>query len=270
MDETAHRFIERCFQPQDRLAFMLVGLQGTRQMFRQAREFGRLAPELTKANEAGANVYLSVNPLLEGAMNRRKEDVEEVRHLFLDFDAKAPEAIVGMLQSGRVPRINEIIRTSPDKAQALWRVSDFTKDAAESMMKGLVSAFGADPAATDVARVMRLPGFTNRKYEDSPYVSVTRVHRGVALPDQFAVFAPDAGFSPAVPGHIRAPRRNGGITQSDRDWADTRHHLKRGLDPAEMERKLMARRLESRDKSNPADYARRTVENAMKSLGMRL
>lgn len=35
---------------------------------------------------------------------------------------------------------------------------------AETLLRALASQYGGDPAATDISRLLRLPGFTNRKY----------------------------------------------------------------------------------------------------------
>lgn len=36
---------------------------------------------------------------------------------------------------------------------------------AETLQKAMVTEFGGDPAATDSSRVLRLPGFQNKKYQ---------------------------------------------------------------------------------------------------------
>ena len=39
------------------------------------------------------------------------------------------------------------------------------QDEAEAMLRAMARRFGGDPAATDSTRILRLPGFVNRKYE---------------------------------------------------------------------------------------------------------
>ena len=63
-------------------------------------------------------------------------------------------------------------------------------------MRALASQYGGDPAATDVSRLLHLPGFTNRQYNDAfvvrvyhetdtvylqPDGSVKRMHRAETL-----------------------------------------------------------------------------------------
>ena len=58
------------------------------------------------------------------------------------------------------------------KYQVLWRVEGFTFEQQESALKLLAITFGGDPACTDCNRVLRLPGFLNRKYDPAYPVTV--------------------------------------------------------------------------------------------------
>jgi hypothetical protein len=64
-------------------------------------------------------------------------------------------------------------RTKPGKHQVVWRVEGLDASHAESLLRALASQYGGDPAATDISRLLRLPGFTNRKYSEA---FVVRVH----------------------------------------------------------------------------------------------
>lgn len=262
MDRTTERFLQRSFQPDDRLAIVALD-RGEKplpaiQLFTRARNIGPLMGLLEEYNKT-RDLYCSVNPLAEGTTSRTKEDVGTVRHIFADFDVDASKRIAEMIQSKRVPRPNETITTSPGKAQVLWRVSGFSKDQAESLSRGLVREFGADPAATDVNRVMRLPGLHNRKYDPAPYVGVQRISAAVSRPEQFPVYSEDRQHGP-VRGYERGANAPGGISRSERDWAWVREALKHNVAPSEIKARLAEMRL---DKPNPGYYADRTVRNAM-------
>lgn len=58
----------------------------------------------------------------------------------------------------------------------------------------------------------------------------------------------------------------GDRSKSGEDWAWTREQLRAGRRPADFEAELASRRP---DKSNPASYAKRTVERAVESLARR-
>lgn len=74
-----------------------------------------------------------------------------------------------LLKRQDVPKPSYLINTSPNKWQVVWKVDGFGKDQAEELQQGLARDTGADPAATDCARVLRLPGFRNHKY-GHPYM----------------------------------------------------------------------------------------------------
>ena len=74
----------------------------------------------------------------------------------------------------RSPRPTFVLDTSPGKHQVVWRVDGLDREQAEALASlALANQFGGDPAATDVSRVLRLPGFTNKKYNEA---FVVRVH----------------------------------------------------------------------------------------------
>ena len=59
------------------------------------------------------------------------------------------------------PKPNYLINSSPDKWQVVWKVAEFAKQQAEDLQRGLARECGSDSAATDCARVLRLPGVYN-------------------------------------------------------------------------------------------------------------
>lgn len=75
--------------------------------------------------------------------------------------------------SGDVPPPNFVLDTSPGKHQIVWRVGGLDTTQAETLLRALASQYGGDPAATDISRLLRLPGFTNRKCNEA---FIVRVH----------------------------------------------------------------------------------------------
>ena len=59
----------------------------------------------------------------------------------------------------------------------LWRVEGFDFANQEQTLKLLAIAFGGDPACTDCNRVIRVPGFHNRKYDAAHPVTVEYLER---------------------------------------------------------------------------------------------
>ena len=85
-----------------------------------------------------------------------------------DGDAK----LAAIRHSENVPQPTAVIQTSTGKYQVLWRVHGFSIPEQEAMLKVLAETFGGDRACTDCARVFRLPGFFNRKYNPASLVTV--------------------------------------------------------------------------------------------------
>ncbi len=140
---------------------------------------------LAHENRTGANVYVAANPLRSGSRKRTKESIAFVRHLYIDIDTDGDARLAALRVSDAVPTPNAILSTSPGKYQVLWHVEGFDFDAQESTLKLLAIAFGGDPACTDCNRVLRLPGFLNRKYDPAHRVTVEYLCDSVWTPADF-------------------------------------------------------------------------------------
>lgn len=114
---------------------------------------------LTQQNDSGADIFIGMNPVRHGAQGRTKQQIREVRHVYLDLDEDAGASLHGIRTSGDLPAPNFVLDTSSGKHQIVWRVEGFDIANAEALLRALASQFGGDPAATDVSRLLRLPGF---------------------------------------------------------------------------------------------------------------
>jgi hypothetical protein len=118
---------------------------------------------LHQQNESGADIFIGMNPVREGSRSRTKEQIREVRHTYLDLDEEAGASLQAIRTSGDVPPPNFVLDTSPGKHQVVWRVEGFDTNQAETLLRALASQYGGDPAATDISRLLRLPGFANQR-----------------------------------------------------------------------------------------------------------
>jgi hypothetical protein len=155
-----------------------------------------------------------------------------------------------------------ILSTSAGKYQVLWRVQGFDFDQQEAALKQLAFAFGGDTACTDCNRVLRVPGFLNRKYSPGhavtvEYPSETTWNSGDFRLDDFLSNAllPLRG--------IARPMHSVKQTHSEQDWASVLKELAHGKDAAKLTHTLASRRA---DKPNPLYYAQRTVDMASARL----
>jgi hypothetical protein len=209
-----------------------------------------------------SDVYIGMNTLRHDAQSRTKEDIEAIRHLYLDIDRNGPSALEAVETSGLVPRPNYVLETSPEKYQVVWKVEGIAQDQAETLQRAMVREFGGDPAATDSTRVLRLPEFVNRKYETE---HVVRAQPGATQTYHLEDFRlrTDLHETPAQyrPHETRSVPA-GDITQSERDWAFAKRALARGDDPEEIIRRIADYR---GDEKHPS-YARYTVQKAQAAL----
>jgi hypothetical protein len=262
----AHAFLTRCFLPRETIAVLLRKENPASTTQRIVRLEQALAPRylawLRYENHNGANVYVAANPLLPGSRKRTKECIAEVRHLYIDVDVDGEERIAALRASDAVPVPSTILSTSPGKYQALWKVEGFDFDQQENTLKSLVIAFGGDSACTDRNRVLRVPGFSNRKYDPAHPVSVEYPSDSIYHPDDFRL--DDALSNAVLP--LRGTARTyatGKNTHSEQDWAWAVQQLSLGEDAANLTLELASRRS---DKPNPLYYAQRTIDIASTRL----
>ena len=221
---------------------------------------------LKEQNRGGADVFIGMNPMKDRIPSRTKENVREIRHVYLDLDEDAGASLQALRTSGDAPSPNFVLDTSPGKHQVVWRVEGLDQEQAETLLRSLAAQFGGDPAATDVSRVLRLPGFTNRKYNEQ---FVVRVHHETVQVYHLGDFGVQED-SPDAPRHLgdadeQSRRRpSGHRSQSEADWAYAKRALARGDEPDEIRRRIADYR--SDDKADPAYYAHLTVSKVQAQL----
>jgi hypothetical protein len=261
MNQTARDFLARCFAPGSTIALLLRTESPTKTQQRLVRLEQALAPRylgwLAHENASGANVYVAANALRSGSRKRTKESIASIRHVYLDIDEDGDARLAALRASDAVPPASAILSTSPSKYQVFWRVEGFDFEQQELTLKRLAIAFGGDPACTDCNRVLRIPGFLNRKY--SPAHSVT-VEYGPLQPWEPTDFQLESLVDVPIQSRGHSPRKSvQKETRSENDWAFVCAQLANGKDAGKLTDELAARRS---DKPNPLYYAQRTVDVA--------
>jgi hypothetical protein len=264
-------YVRDNFAPSDRLAVVLINKRAGSviQRLSSAETVGtsEFQEWLLRQNARRYDVYLSMNALAPTAVGRTKSDIAAIRHLYLDFDTEGTSAVDALLKRDDLPRPNYLISTSPDKWQVVWKVEGFGKAQAEALQRALVRETGADPAATDCARVLRLPGFFNHKYSQPYWVRPQTLAMETYGPERFPVMPSEERIDGLSLGHrpARLPvREPGALSQSERDWAYAKRALARGESPALVVAAIAGYRRD--EKYNPRDYAERTVKKAGEAL----
>ena len=120
---SASEYILDNFEPTDRIAMLVLN-----------RDFGETIQRITSAQKAaspefqawlryknanGSDIYIGMNPLKKDAPTRTKEEIESIRHVYLDLDQGGPEALASVENSSVVPKPNYVLDSSPGKYQVV-------------------------------------------------------------------------------------------------------------------------------------------------------
>jgi hypothetical protein len=284
MITTAGAFIGEVFAPDDRIALTLVikctpppqtasarPIKRVEQRTFLAGDFCRKEAWLRHMNAQHYEIYWLANTVKPDSLGRQKDDIAEIRRLYLDFDTNGDAALERVLSRRDLPHPNYVVNTSRGKYQVLWNVRGFTLPTAERLLRSLARNTGADIAVTDSAHVLRLPGFFNHKYTPPHRVTALRYHANVFAPADFPSL-PDAEPN-AGPGRPLVPssRSPSGppSSRSEQDMREVISSLRRyegppGFVPENRVEEVRAQ-LESKrpDKHNPNYYATLTVGKAL-------
>jgi hypothetical protein len=261
MNVVAKDFLARCFAPGSTIALLLRTEIPAKTQQRVVTLEQALAPRylgwLAHQNHHGANVYVAANPLRPGSRKRTKESIASVRHVYLDIDDDGDARLAMLRASDAVPPASAVLSTSPGKYQVFWRVEGFDFEQQEITLKRLALAFGGDPACTDCNRVLRIPGFLNRKYSPACSVAAEYGENPVWAPTDFHL----ENIITSATRPLRASSRSISFkdTRSEQDWSWVCLQLTEGKEAAKLTHELASRRS---DKPNPLYYAQRTVDVA--------
>lgn len=260
---TASEYILDNFEPTDRIAMLALNRSLGEVLQRVTSAKKASSPEfqawLRYKNATGSDIYIGMNPLRKHASTRTKEDIQSIRHVYLDLDHGGQEALNSVEHSKVVPRPSYVLTSSPGKFQIVWKVEGVGLREAEDLLRAMARECGGDPAATDATRVLRLPGFANKKYETNFFVEVRKESAQIYCLRDFKLNI-DSQDSPGYSDHERAKRASSSraiLSQSEHDWAFAKRALARGEPLEQVIRRIAQYR--AGFKSNPLYYARHTV-----------
>jgi hypothetical protein len=267
---TASKYVRKLFEPADNAAILVRNRSTGHTVQRIAKAEAIASPDfqtwLASQSAGGSDVFIGMNPIKDGAYSRTKENIKDIRHVYLDLDRNGDKALEAIRNSTEVPPPNFVLDTSPGKHQVVWRVGGVTQDEAESLLHTLAKQFGGDPAATDSTRVLRLPGFANHKLS-SEYIVQARQESDVVYTLRDFTIHED---SPETPRHLSDDQERpctvptSHKSQSEHDWVYAKRALARGENPEDVIRRIADFR--GGEKHDPEYYARRTVEKALAQL----
>ena len=272
--DQAVKFIERMFShaAHERVAILAIPRsdgKAEQRVFTLGQATSRKVQAwLRHLNARDYDIYLCVNPIRPGSGGMEKEDIDEVRRLQLDLDEEGARGLRRVLEDvgrGELPRPAHVLRSSKDRYQILWDTvpGEWEIEGAEAVMRALAERYGGDHAATDVSRVMRMPGYRNKKPGRGGALITWAWHGGplVRAEDFSGLGAPEQKPAGRSGGRRKMPP--GHYSQSERDWAAAGDALRSGEAPEAVISRLEQQR---QDKPNPGYYARRTVRRKEEEL----
>ena len=162
--DQSERFLNLLDEEADGFSFQTFDDNKNRKDHRLVRVLhGTLAEhwqELCRLNQAGAGVFVTVQETdLRG---RKTENIVRGRAIFQEADRPGcPE----------LPTPAHIeVESSPGKHHRYVLVDGCPLDGFTAMQERMVESFGSDPAAKDIARVLRVAGFYHMKNPDRPHM----------------------------------------------------------------------------------------------------
>jgi hypothetical protein len=193
--EDYQRFVSALFQPDDVICIM--ALKGEKTLHEFVRVSDAIKPEyfndLVQGN-ADHNIYIGMNAyspeLIGQTTGRTKSNVAAVRSLYLDADTNGAE-VIDLVAKSELPQPTVVLESSPDKFQFMWSINGASSEYAEATLKQLATRFGTDVVATDVSRVLRIPGFKNHKYASQPEVRMVSLNPQRYDINQFGLERPE-------------------------------------------------------------------------------
>jgi DNA primase RepB-like protein len=267
---TASEYVLELFEPTENAAILVRNRATGKTVQRIAKAETVASPEfetwLANQNVVGSDVFIGMNPIKDGAYSRTKDNIKDIRHVYLDLDRNGDQALEAIRNSVDIPAPNFVLDTSPGKHQVVWKVSGFSQDEAESLLHSLANQFDGDLAATDSTRVLRLPGFANRKLPEEFTVQAHHETDAVYTLRDFTIHE-DSPETTRHLGHDQERTRtvpSDHKSQSEHDWAYAKRALARGDDPEVVIQRIADFR--AADKPSPEYYARHTVSKAQAEL----
>ena len=158
-----------------------------------------LLPKLTDLNRQGAAIYVTVNET--DGTGRKTENIVRVRAIWQDDDYG---------YKGDFPlKPSMIISSSPGKFQRYWLSEGLSKEDYKGLMGTMIREYGSDKdCGTDLARVLRVPGFFHRKAEPYLISIVEASGRRYTREELLKAFPPIEQLPPQPLAFVAAPSQS--------------------------------------------------------------
>jgi RepB DNA-primase from phage plasmid len=212
LDPNASSFTFQTFGDGNKLGHLVAVFEGTLALNKRLKGGAKLA-SIDNAYKQGAGVWATVNET--DGTGRKIENILRVRAVWCEFDG----AKDGSTPSTFPIAPSMVVETSPGNFHFYWLVADhwptdqLGKEDFAAVLECMVAAYGSDKAATDISRVLRVPGFMHRKNPANPHLVRITDDNGARYTRQQIVAAFPA---PTKERH----NHNDESTRSDGSWTE--------------------------------------------------
>jgi hypothetical protein len=145
----------------------------------------------------GDGVFFSVNAFEE---RRKAENLLHINAWYCDIDGNKEE-IREKLHLG--PLRPSLINETKNGFHLFWLAKDATKENYSEIEKRIIDIYGADPAAKDLTRVLRMPGYFHYKDILNPFMIRTKSYPGYEYTEKEMLEAFPPLRKPIMPKRIK-------------------------------------------------------------------
>ena len=257
------------------LALVIINRQTQKvtERYTTPSQLPKYIPFLRYCNANGSDIFFTPSRLKPQSRKRTKSQFQDLQQIvYLEFDR--PNTLDNLI-SRNYPSPSAIVASSQGRHHVYWRLREpVNKHRQEELIGNIALDVGADTAATDTSRLLRLPTFCNKKpsrenfrssliYPDQEIVEPTTFDDLASSVDNYQ----EVKATPISSGISRAHCASSSAdpTQSGRDWFLVNDMLfAKGDDPHQVIKWLEG---QSERKPNPHYYAKRTVGRALMMKG---
>ena len=260
------------------LALVIINRQTQKvtERYTTPTQIPKYIPYLRHCNATGCDIYFTPSRLKPQSRKRTKSDfLDSQQIVFLEFDS--PNQFNTLINNRVIPYPSAVVGSSEGRNHVYWKLAEpIPKLKQEELMANLARSVGADIAATDVSRVLRLPTFCNKKPErknyqcqlvypdkpDDPKLQTTFDELASICENYEETDIPSQHATACAPVLIKGSST---LDRSAQDWALVNEKLfEERMNPEDVQVWLMERR---GDKPNPHYYSTRTIKKALISKG---
>src|SRR6266849_4701355 len=121
---TASEYVLELFEPTDNAAILVRNRATGHTVQRIAKAETIASPGfqtwLANQNASGSDVFMGMNAIKDVAYSRTKQNIKDIRHVYLYLEREGDEALAVIRNSVDAPATNFVLYTPPGKHRVVW------------------------------------------------------------------------------------------------------------------------------------------------------